>query len=108
TGGRVAGVLEFLARDLRAPDAAMIRVLDAIGGQVGLFVERAAAEEAQREAAARRSAILEAALDAIVTIDAQGRILEWNAAAARTFGWSREEAVGREMADLLVPPEMRE
>ncbi|MEA3198703.1 MAG: hypothetical protein QOE90_131 [Thermoplasmata archaeon] len=106
--GRVAGVIELLARDLRAPDAALVRVLDAIGAQVGLFVERAAAEDARHDAAARAGAVVDAALDAIVTLDEAGRILAWNPAAQRTFGWTREEALGREMADLIVPPELRE
>ena len=56
---------------------------------------------------ARREAMLEAALECIVTMDAAGRIVDFNAAAERTFGHTREEARGRTVAELLVPPELR-
>jgi PAS domain S-box-containing protein len=56
----------------------------------------------------RFTAILDAALDCIVTIDHAGRVVDFNAAAMRTFGYAREQAVGREMAELIVPPSMRE
>ena len=56
----------------------------------------------------RLRAILGAALDCIVAMDATGRVLEWNPAAERTFGWTAAEALGREMADLIVPPALRE
>ncbi|HUG94305.1 MAG TPA: PAS domain S-box protein, partial [Planctomycetaceae bacterium] len=51
----------------------------------------------------RFRAMVEAALDCILTIDQQGRIVEFNAAAERTFGYSRQEAIGRDMAELLIP-----
>ena len=56
----------------------------------------------------RLRAVLAAALDCIVAMDAEGHVLEWNPAAERTFGWSAAEAIGREMADLIVPPALRE
>src|SRR5438105_5785076 len=52
--------------------------------------------------------ILDNALDCIITMDANGRILEFNPAAERTFGFSRQEAIGKELAELIVPPRMRE
>jgi PAS domain S-box-containing protein len=56
---------------------------------------------------ALKSAILESALDSIVTIDADNRIVEWNAAAEATFGYPRGQAVGQDMAELIIPPELR-
>ncbi|MDQ3199729.1 MAG: PAS domain S-box protein [Verrucomicrobiota bacterium] len=53
-------------------------------------------------------AILESALDCIITMDAEGIVQEWNPAAERTFGFSRAEAVGRELAELIIPPALRE
>jgi two-component system, cell cycle sensor histidine kinase and response regulator CckA len=64
--------------------------------------------EALRESEARVAAILETALDCIITIDHIGRVLDFNPAAERTFGYSRAEAIGREMAELIVPPHLRE
>src|SRR5437763_9743979 len=52
--------------------------------------------------------ILENALDCIITMDAEGRVVEFNPAAVRTFGFSREEAVGKELAELIIPPGLRE
>src|SRR3954452_10166603 len=54
------------------------------------------------------SAYLEAAIDSVIVADASGRIVEFNPAAERTFGYSREEALGRTMAELIVPPSLRE
>ncbi len=51
--------------------------------------------------------ILQHAPDAFISSDKQGRIVEWNAQAERTFGWRRDEAVGRSIAELIVPPAMR-
>jgi diguanylate cyclase (GGDEF)-like protein/PAS domain S-box-containing protein len=53
-------------------------------------------------------AILDAALDAVITIDHRGIVLEFNRAAERTFGFLKAEALGRELASLVVPPEYRE
>jgi PAS domain S-box-containing protein len=53
-------------------------------------------------------AYLEAALDCIVIADASGRVVEFNPAAERTFGYTREEALGRTLAELIVPPALRE
>ena len=55
----------------------------------------------------RKAAILDSVLDCIVTIDADGRVIEFNAAAERTFGYTKAEAVGRQLADLIIPPAHR-
>jgi PAS domain S-box-containing protein len=57
---------------------------------------------------ARKDAILRTALDCIVSMDARGRIVEWNPAAERTFGYAREEALGRLLVDLVVPERLRQ
>jgi len=56
---------------------------------------------------ARKAAVLETALDAIVTMDDDGRIVEFNPAAENMFGYSRNQAMGSPMASLLVPPGLR-
>jgi PAS domain S-box-containing protein len=53
-------------------------------------------------------AYLAAALDCIVLVDASGRVVEFNPAAERTFGYTREEVLGQELAELIVPPSLRE
>lgn len=54
------------------------------------------------------TAILEAALDCVIVIDHTGRVREFNPAAERTFGYGRDEAIGGELAELIIPPEARE
>ncbi len=53
-------------------------------------------------------AILESAHDAFISIDAAGRIIVWNRAAEETFGWSRAEALGTLVAELIVPERFRD
>ncbi|HWN22600.1 MAG TPA: GAF domain-containing protein [Gaiellaceae bacterium] len=53
-------------------------------------------------------AYLAAALDCVVMADAAGRVVEFNPAAERTFGYTRAEALGRTLAELIVPPSLRD
>jgi two-component system CheB/CheR fusion protein len=52
--------------------------------------------------------ILDNALDCIITIDAKGHVLEFNPAAERVFGFHREQVIGKELAELIIPARMRE
>lgn len=52
--------------------------------------------------------VLDAALDAIITMDAAGRITSWNAHAQSLFGWPAAAAIGQDLADLIIPPPHRE
>jgi len=65
-------------------------------------------ERIQWENQARKNAILESALDCIITIDHEGRIFEWNRSAESTFGYRRAEVLGKELAELVIPPALRE
>jgi len=70
--------------------------------------ERRRAETAIIGSDARKTAILEAALDCIITMDHEGKIVEFNPAAERTFGYSRLHALGKQVGELIVPPHLRE
>jgi len=72
------------------------------------IAERTAADKSLRESEERKGAILHSALDCIFTIDHEGKITEWNPAAEKTFGRSRTDALGKEMAELMIPKPMRE
>jgi PAS domain S-box-containing protein len=80
---------------------------DRLGGRIGDYVERRRNADATRAGEASRQAMLETALDCIVTMDHRGRVVDFNPAAERTFGYSAQEAEGREMAELIVPPALR-
>lgn len=78
---------------------------------VVLFFRNRFAERTQRIAAAndaRLAAIAGIALDPIIIADAQGRVIEYNDAAELVFGYSRAEAVGKEMSNLFIPDDLRE
>jgi PAS domain S-box-containing protein len=64
--------------------------------------------ETHKTREAIHAAVVDSALDCIVVMDAEGHIVEFNPAASATFGYSREEAIGRTVAELIVPPELRE
>src|SRR5207244_2856659 len=70
--------------------------------------EQRQAQVALRQSEARKTAILDTALDCIITIDHEGKVVEFNPAAERTFGYRRADVLGREMAELIVPPLVRE
>ena len=72
------------------------------------ITESKRAEEILREQERRTRQILDNAHDAFASIDTEGVITAWNASAETMFGWSREEAVGRVLADTIIPPEHRE
>jgi PAS domain S-box-containing protein len=67
---------------------------------------RALARLADSEARARL--IIDTAHDAFIGIDSAGRIVAWNAQAESTFGWSHQEAMGRNLAETIVPPAFRD
>lgn len=64
--------------------------------------ERRLNEEALRASEARTRAVMESSLDCVVVIDEAGRMVEFNPAAEKTFGYTRSEVLGRRLADLLV------
>jgi PAS domain S-box-containing protein len=71
-------------------------------------VSRRQAEAEVRARESRLRAMLESALDAVVTMDDHGRVIGWNPAAEATFGYTADEAVGADMAELIVPPALRD
>src|ERR1700736_113261 len=76
-------------------------------------LERKVAERQQAQAAlvesdTRNQAILESAVDGIITINREGLIGEFNPAAERIFGYRRDEVLGKALADLVIPPSLRD
>ena len=94
-GAEIHGVIEFFSSQIRQPDEDLLRMMSTIGIQIGQFIERRHGEEEVRRSEARKTAILESALDAIITIDHEGAIVEFNPAAEKMFGWARSEAIGK-------------
>jgi PAS domain S-box-containing protein len=105
--GEVVCVFEMFARETRARDEDILRVLVCIGDQIGQFVARVRGSEAIRLSETRNGAILQAALDCVVSMNAAGVITEFNPAAERAFGHRREDVIGKDMASMLIPPSLR-
>ena len=104
----VIAAVEFLAAGKRDPDETLLATMKSLGGRIGQSVERWRAEDRLRESEARKSAILNAAFDCVITIDAAGLVVEVNQATERTFGYTGSEMVGRDLAELIIPPYLRE
>ncbi len=105
--GEVTAVVELFAPDIRDVDAEQTAFLEAVGHQLGSFIERIEARRAVALSEVRKTAILRAAVDAIVSADSDGRIVEFNPAAEALFGRPRDEVIGGRIADLLVPEDLR-
>ncbi|MBI4637220.1 MAG: GAF domain-containing protein [Candidatus Rokubacteria bacterium] len=75
---------------------------------LGRIVSRERVESELRDAARRMAAVTQGALDCIILMNAAGTIVEFNPAAERTFGYRRAEAVGRTVAELMIPARQRE
>ncbi len=92
--------------------AAPIRCQDGeIVGCVLVFrdvTERRKAERLLETSEAQSRAVIETSLDCIVTIDHHSRVLEFNPAAERTFGYTRQEVMGRDISEFIIPPAFRE
>ena len=61
----------------------------------------------RRDTADHVRAVLDTALDAVISMDATGLVTFWNPKAEEIFGWSRDEAVGKPLAELIIPPSLR-
>ncbi|HZZ94734.1 MAG TPA: PAS domain S-box protein [Usitatibacter sp.] len=113
--GRVIGGLEVqsvqpaayreehvVALQVAAPFIAM--ALDNVRLLAEERAHRSRAEQAER----RSAAIVDSAMDAIITIDVDGRVVDFNPAAEKLFGIPRRQALGRSMTDLVVPAWLRD
>ncbi|MGH8178265.1 MAG: PAS domain S-box protein [Steroidobacter sp.] len=63
---------------------------------------------ALRESEERLRAVLDSSLNAVIVMDSNSLITDWNSRAEIIFGWSREEAIGRGLAETIIPPRDRE
>jgi PAS domain S-box-containing protein len=106
-GAEVVAVLEFFSSEVLAPDQALLDVMAHIGTQLGRVVERQRAEEALRISEVRFRSVVQAANDAIILGDSEGRIISWNQGAESIFGYMEAEVLGRPLT-LLMPERYRQ
>jgi PAS domain S-box-containing protein len=100
--GEILGVLEFFSRSSREPDVDLLNMLEAVGGQIGLFLLNRRAEEQLRKSETLFVSVVDIAHDAIIAIGKSQRIMLYNQGAARIFGYEPAEVVGQPI-DILLP-----
>jgi PAS domain S-box-containing protein len=117
--GETVTDVELFVRNRSRSDGVLLSVsgaplVDADGQNKGGVVvfrdvtRQKAADEALRHSEERARQIVETAYDPFVSIDAEGRVLDWNTQAQTTFGWTRAEVQGKILAELIIPPRYRE
>jgi PAS domain S-box-containing protein len=106
--GRISAILYVHEAMPRHWTATEVRLVERVAHRTWDAAERARIEKALRDSEALKGAIVEAALDCVVTVDNSSRVIEWNPAAERTFGYTREAALNCDSAELIIPPKFRE
>ncbi len=100
-GGALSSLMRKLRDnedELRELNAGLEKRVEERTAKLRLAYERVRANEQ------RVQVILESAQDPFFAVDMQGLVIEWNGRAESLFGWTREEILGKRMADTLVPP----
>ena len=106
--GRILGAFAIYYDEPRTPTAFHQRLIEQFTQIASIVIERAQSNLALELSDARKAAIMDSALDCIVTIDHEGCISEFNPAAELTFGYRRDDVVGKQLAEVIIPPSLRE
>jgi PAS domain S-box-containing protein len=97
----VMGVMEFFSLTARSADDPQLKLMSAIGSQLGLFADRKRTERALRDSEEQYRLLAATAADAMITIDAQGVILFANPATQQVFGYSPGELAGKKLTTIM-------
>ena len=113
-GNAAVGVLKVFSQHPQAFDDGDVQMLQLMASAIVAALAKKAALDARNEAEARlrtseerMRTLLEHAHDAVISIDEQGRVSQWNRAAERLFGWSPIETIGQPVSELIVAPALR-
>lgn len=106
TDGQAVGALELLVlRNHRGQPR--LDVVEVAAAMLALRIAKEHADRACADAERLRDALFAAAPDAFVAIDRDGRVTVFSPSAERLFGYRRDEAVGHDLAELIIPPSFR-
>lgn len=119
--GNAVGVIKISSSEKHAFSEQDVQTLEMMAGLLGsalaqqiqfetnqrLLQEKEATNLALQTSEQRMRMIIKSAHDAFVCMDEEGFILEWNYQAEQIYGWSREEAIGKELAALIIPEDRR-
>jgi PAS domain S-box-containing protein len=104
--GRWVSTLYVSAHEPRVWEGREIALIQSVAERTWMSLEHLRAVEALRRSEARKAAILDSALDAIISFDHRGAIVEFNPAAEKMFRLRREDGIGRSLAALVVLPDL--
>jgi PAS domain S-box-containing protein len=104
----VLGVIEFFTTEGPRSDSSLLRAMGGVGSQLGQYIERRRASVAAERSGALKSAVVDSALDCVITMDSEGRVVDFSRSAEETFGYPRAGTIGKDLADLIIPPDLRE
>lgn len=107
-GQRFRGVVEVYSMDTILRDSSLMELMANFSHEIGQFIRRRNLDEALLDSEARKSAILNSALDAIITMDIEGNVVDLNSIAEAAFGYERDEIVGESLAEKIIPPKLRD
>jgi PAS domain S-box-containing protein len=102
--GELIGAIQAFSHEAPIEDPQFLEMIEIVSVQLGEFVGRVRAQAALRESESFQAAILESSLDGIITVDIEGRILDFNQAAERAFGYGRSDVIGRSVEKLIAMP----
>ncbi|WP_189236441.1 sensor histidine kinase [Planomonospora parontospora] len=108
TADGVAAVLEFFCHEAVEPDESLLRVLASLSRQMGRAIDRHRARQEAEAARRRLEQVVETSVEAFVSVDADDRIVGWNATAERMFGIPRDRAIGTVLHETIMPVRYRE
>jgi PAS domain S-box-containing protein len=107
-GRKFKGVIEIYTKRKLTREPELLQLLGAVGNEIGQFIRQRRLTDTIRDEEARKSAILESALDCVITMDTAGRIVDFNPAAERTFGYAAADIAGQRLADTIIPKQYRQ
>lgn len=98
---------ELLARIGYVTLALVLALLSGIAILMEMFRRSIRAEREAGDARNRLQEVVSTSFDAILAVDIEGRLIEYNGAAERIFGYSRDEALGGDMGELIIPDHLK-
>lgn len=102
------GTLDLYHRKPCRPSPVEVGVASRAAAIAAIALERDRLDEALRISEERARIIVDGALDANIVIDHRSIVTSWSRRATEMFGWTRDEAIGRQLADLVIPARVRE
>jgi len=112
--GKVIGVIDSEHHDLNFFTEDHLKTLQTIANLASARLKNAKAKRQQEKAEAelresenKLRSVINAAMDAIITINARGIITEWNPRASEIFGWTEADVIGKYLTDNIIPTQHR-